>query len=144
MEGEIFLFCVITVEPMKIQTCSALQNDGLNFSFVKYIKVVVKKMARNGRKTAIRAGGWRRLPQTMILAYLLLNDLWTTYTAGHLCPHQIYLSPLDLKMLRRACTPSRNSGSWMERLCWAGVDKPSSLFMMMIAAKQFPSHRPGF
>ena len=38
--------------------CSAPQNDRLKFSFVKDIRVVVKKMVRNGRKTAIRAGRW--------------------------------------------------------------------------------------
>ena len=48
MEREIFVFCVITFEPIKIWTCSAPQNDSLNFSFVKDIKVVVKKMAGNG------------------------------------------------------------------------------------------------
>ena len=50
-------------------------------------------------------------------------------------PQDIDLSPLDLKMYRWACTPSRNSGPGWRALCWAGVDKPSSLFMMMIAAK---------
>ena len=35
-------FCVITFEQIKIQSHSAPQNDPLNFSFVKYIKVVVK------------------------------------------------------------------------------------------------------
>jgi hypothetical protein len=30
-----FAFCVITFEPIKIQTCSATQNDCLNLSFVK-------------------------------------------------------------------------------------------------------------
>ena len=42
MEREIFVLSVIT--------CSAPQNDCLNFIFVKYIKVVVKKMAINGLK----------------------------------------------------------------------------------------------
>ena len=32
-------FCVITFEQIKIQTHSALQNDRLNFSFVKDIHV---------------------------------------------------------------------------------------------------------
>ena len=32
-------FCVITFEPIKIQTHSAPQNDRLNFSFVKDIHV---------------------------------------------------------------------------------------------------------
>ena len=46
-----FLIFVITFEPIEVQTCSAPQNDRLNFSFVKDIEVVGKKMARNGRKT---------------------------------------------------------------------------------------------
>ena len=51
--------CVITFEPIKIQTHSAPQNDRLNFSFVKNVKVVVKKIVRNGQKPE---GGWRQLP----------------------------------------------------------------------------------
>ena len=46
-------FCVIPFEPIKFLTCSAPQNDRLNFSFVKDIHVVGEKMARNGRKTDI-------------------------------------------------------------------------------------------
>ena len=42
-----FAFCVITFEPIEIQTCSAPQNDRQNLVFVKDIKVVVKKMTRN-------------------------------------------------------------------------------------------------
>ena len=45
-----FAFCVITFEPIMIQTCSESQNDCLNFSFVKDLKVVVEKMTRNCRK----------------------------------------------------------------------------------------------
>jgi hypothetical protein len=30
-----FCICVITFEPIKFKTCSAPQNDSLNFSFVK-------------------------------------------------------------------------------------------------------------
>ena len=37
---EIFAFCVRTFEPIKVKTCSAPQNDRLNFSFVKDICVV--------------------------------------------------------------------------------------------------------
>ena len=40
-----------------IYTCSAPQNDHLNFSFVKDIKVVVKKMTRNRRKVIGKPGG---------------------------------------------------------------------------------------
>ena len=45
-----FAFCVITLEPIMIQTISAPQNDRLNFSFVKDIRVVVEKMTKNCRK----------------------------------------------------------------------------------------------
>ena len=37
---EIFAFIVIAFEPIKIQTCSPPQNNHLNLSFVKDIKVV--------------------------------------------------------------------------------------------------------
>ena len=47
-----FAFCVITFEPIEVQTCSAPQNDRQNLVFVKDIKVVVEKMTRNRRKTA--------------------------------------------------------------------------------------------
>jgi hypothetical protein len=47
---------------MKAQTRSATQNKRLNLSFVKDIYVDDGKLARNGRKTAILAGGWGRLP----------------------------------------------------------------------------------
>ena len=46
-------FCVITFEPIKIQTHSAPQNDCLNFSFVKDTHVVGEKMTRSDLKTAI-------------------------------------------------------------------------------------------
>ena len=49
-----FCICVITFEPITFQTCSAPQNDRLNFKFVKDIYVIDKKMARNGRKTDIQ------------------------------------------------------------------------------------------
>ena len=39
MKKEKIAFCVITFEPIKIQTHSAPQNDRLNFSFVKDIHV---------------------------------------------------------------------------------------------------------
>jgi hypothetical protein len=50
-----FAFCVISIEPIEVQTRSAPQNDRLNLRFVK-------KMVRNGQKTAKRAGKWRRFP----------------------------------------------------------------------------------
>ena len=46
-------FCVITFEPIKIQTHSAPQNDRLNFSFVKDIHVYGGNLAWNSCKTAI-------------------------------------------------------------------------------------------
>ena len=52
-ELEMFAFCVITSEQIKIQTCSAPQSDRLNLSFVKDTHVVGRKMARNCRKKAI-------------------------------------------------------------------------------------------
>ena len=48
-----FAFCVITFEPIEVQTYSAPQNDSLNLSFVKYIYVDGGKLARNGRITTI-------------------------------------------------------------------------------------------
>ena len=54
VEMEIFVVCVITFEPIEIQTCSSPQNDSLNLSFVKDENIVGEKMTRNGRKMAIR------------------------------------------------------------------------------------------
>ena len=51
-----FAFCVITFEPIEVQTCSAPQNDRQNLVFVKDIKVVVKKMTRNLRKVIGKPG----------------------------------------------------------------------------------------
>ena len=45
-----FAFCVITFEPIEVQTYSAPQNDRQNLVFVKVIKVVVETMTRNRRK----------------------------------------------------------------------------------------------
>ena len=71
-----FAFCVITFEPIEVQTRSAPQNDRLNLSFVKYNYVDGGKLARNGRKTAIRAGGWRRLPINDDICNSFLKSLW--------------------------------------------------------------------
>ena len=49
-------FCVITFEPIMIQTCSAPQNDHLIFSFVKDTNVDVKKMTRNHPKMIKQTG----------------------------------------------------------------------------------------
>ena len=53
LEMEIFAFCAITFEPIKIQTRSAPQNDRLNFSFVKDAHVDGGNLASNSCKTAI-------------------------------------------------------------------------------------------
>ena len=51
-----FAFCVITFEPIEVQTYSAPQNDRQNLGFVKDIKVVVKKMTRNRHKVIGKPG----------------------------------------------------------------------------------------
>ena len=51
-----FAFCVITYEPIEIQTFSAPQNHHQNLGFVKDIKVVVEKMTRNCRKVIGKPG----------------------------------------------------------------------------------------
>ena len=50
---EKFAFYGITVEPIKLQTRCAPQNDHLNLIFEKDIYVVLKKKTRNGRKMVI-------------------------------------------------------------------------------------------
>ena len=50
---EILAFYAIAIEPIKVQTHSASQNDHLNLSFVKDKHLVGKKMARNGLKMTI-------------------------------------------------------------------------------------------
>ena len=46
-------FYVVAFDPIKIQTCQTLQNDRLNSIFVKDIRVVCKKMTKNGPKRLI-------------------------------------------------------------------------------------------
>ena len=46
-------FCVISVVPIMIQTCSGPQNDRLNFGCMKDFFIVGTKIAINGRKLAI-------------------------------------------------------------------------------------------
>ena len=48
-----FVFCFIMFEPINTVTCSASENECLNFSFLKDIHVVDKKIARKGRKMPI-------------------------------------------------------------------------------------------
>ena len=52
-ETEILAFYAIAIEPIKLQTHSASQNDRLNLSFVKDIYDNAEKMARKGRKMVI-------------------------------------------------------------------------------------------
>jgi len=48
-----FALCVITFEPIEIQTRSGPQNDRPTLSFVKDEDTVGEKMAINGRKKAV-------------------------------------------------------------------------------------------
>ena len=47
------MFDAIAIEPIKVQTHSASQNDRLNLSFVKDTYGNAKKMARKGGKMVI-------------------------------------------------------------------------------------------
>ena len=72
-----FVCWVITLAPIEIQTCSAPQNDCLNLVFVKDIKVIPKKMARNGRKTEFSfcesANSGKKIN------YVLCHNFWTNW-----------------------------------------------------------------
>ena len=49
---KLFAFCVIvSCDPIRIEKCSAPQNDRLNLSFVKDVKEYGKETARNCCKT---------------------------------------------------------------------------------------------
>ena len=50
---EILAFYAIAIEPIKLQTHSASQNDRLNLSFVKDKHTNGKKMARKGPTTVV-------------------------------------------------------------------------------------------
>ena len=52
-ETEILAFYAIAIEPIKIQTHSACQNDRLNLNFVKDTYDNAKKMARKCGKMVI-------------------------------------------------------------------------------------------
>ena len=52
MEPETFVFYAVALDPIKIWTCLAPQNDHQHLSFVKDYNVVGKKMIRNGHKMA--------------------------------------------------------------------------------------------
>ena len=51
-----FAFCVITFEPIEVQTCSAPQNDRQNLGFVEDEDTHGKKMARKGHTEVIYKG----------------------------------------------------------------------------------------
>ena len=53
MEMEIFALCVITFEPIRIETSQAPQNDRLDLSVVKDENTYDKKMAGNDRTIVI-------------------------------------------------------------------------------------------
>ena len=58
---EIFVFCVIIHEQIKVQTCSTPQNDRLNFSFEKDIHVISwqksgQKWSENGHLSVANFG----------------------------------------------------------------------------------------
>ena len=57
---EIIAFCVITFEPIEVQTHSAPQNDHLNLRFVNDTYVDGGKLARNGQENGHLGGrlGW--------------------------------------------------------------------------------------
>ena len=68
-------FCVITFEPIMIQTCSAPQNDRLIFSFVKDIKVGVEKMTPSWSKNGLLSAAsfvFRNQRSEFATLYLLL------------------------------------------------------------------------
>ena len=50
---EILVFYAIAIEPIKVQSNSASQNDRLNLSFVKDTYGNAKKMVRKGGKMVI-------------------------------------------------------------------------------------------
>ena len=50
---EILVFYAIAIEPIKVQTHSASQNDRLNISFVKDTSGNAQKLARNCGKMVI-------------------------------------------------------------------------------------------
>ena len=57
-ETEIFAFCVITFETIKIQTQLAPKNDHLILSSVKDENIVGKQMTRNGQKWQLGRASW--------------------------------------------------------------------------------------
>ena len=73
-----FAFCVITYEPIEVQTFSAPQNHRQNLGFVKDIKVVVKKITKNCRKMIKRTADTLLCPLHSIqfLPLLFLPLCW--------------------------------------------------------------------
>ena len=79
---EILAFYAIAIEPIKVQTHSASQNDCLNLSFVKDRHVAGKKMARYGHYMAIYQ--------------LLFFGLYRTCTWPQVTSEAITLGPIKI------------------------------------------------
>ena len=74
---EILAFYAIAIEPIKLQTHSASQNDRLNLSFVKDTYVDGKILARNGQKTATYyAASFLPHYGSVLFSHLLVFNLW--------------------------------------------------------------------
>ena len=80
----------MTVEPTKIQTPSALQNDCLNFSFLKDIHVVGEKIARKHRKTAIYQSQILRITLQQLRSNCLIYILCLRLTWPILIPMRYF------------------------------------------------------
>ena len=133
---EIFAFCVIIHEPIKIQTCSAPQNDRLNFVFMKDIYVDSEKVARNSSKTAIQLS--QILGTTLQLGFAICEEIiaYSSKTRLYLEVCQLVCPPSVLGCLLGAkiygdinCPPQlvplsagliqRSAGLSAHLLCWA-------------------------
>ena len=64
---KILIFYAIAIEPIKVPTCSASQNDRLNLSFVKDTHGNAKAMVRKGGKMVIYESQILRLTLYIIL-----------------------------------------------------------------------------
>ena len=87
-----FAFCVITYEPIEVQTFSAPQNDRQNLVFVKDIKVVVEKMTRNRRKMIEKTADSLLLSKHSIQfsALFLLLSVWIGQVQSKLDHRLVY------------------------------------------------------
>ena len=79
---EILAFYAIAIEPIKLQTCSASQNDRLNLSFVKDAYGNVEKMARKGGKMVIYESQILRLTLYLTYGIFILYFLDSTTSRG--------------------------------------------------------------